>query len=97
MCGTTEAKIKSSEKAAGFSLAWLFIPVLRFYRYAISPLLGNNCRFYPSCSQYAEAALKTHGLLAGSWLTIKRVSRCHPWHEGGFDPVPGSINNPDNP
>jgi putative membrane protein insertion efficiency factor len=62
--------------------------LIRGYQLAISPLLGPRCRFYPSCSQYAMEAIETHGALRGTWLTIKRISRCHPFHEGGFDPVP---------
>jgi uncharacterized protein len=63
--------------------------LIRGYQLAISPLLGPCCRFYPSCSHYALEAIDTHGALRGTWLTIKRISRCHPFHEGGFDPVPG--------
>jgi putative membrane protein insertion efficiency factor len=67
---------------------------IRAYRYVISPLLGPTCRFYPSCSCYAEEALQRHGAMRGSYLTVRRLLRCHPWHEGGFDPVPPStINN----
>jgi putative membrane protein insertion efficiency factor len=62
--------------------------LIRGYQLAISPLFGPRCRFYPSCSQYAMEAMETHGALQGTWLTIKRISRCHPFHEGGFDPVP---------
>jgi uncharacterized protein len=61
---------------------------LRGYRYAISPLLGSNCRFYPSCSCYAEEAIERHGVLRGLSLTARRLLRCHPWHPGGYDPVP---------
>lgn len=68
--------------------ARILIAALRAYRWLISPLLGNVCRFYPSCSQYAVDAVQQHGALRGSWLACKRVSRCHPWHRGGFDPVP---------
>lgn len=64
------------------------ILLLRAYRYAVSPFLGNHCRFHPSCSEYAETAIRHHGLLRGGWLSIRRLSRCHPWHEGGVDPVP---------
>jgi putative membrane protein insertion efficiency factor len=66
----------------------LFLCFLRFYRYAISPLLGRNCRFYPSCSEYAQEAVQKYGLLRGGWLALKRLGRCHPWHPGGMDPVP---------
>ena len=61
---------------------------LRGYRYFVSPLLPPACRFYPSCSVYAEAALHEHGMLRGGWLTARRLCRCAPWHAGGFDPVP---------
>ncbi len=67
--------------------------LIRGYQLAISPLLGPRCRFYPSCSHYAIEAIETHGGLRGMWLTIKRISRCHPWHEGGFDPVPACLNH----
>ncbi len=64
------------------------IGLVRVYKYAISPLLGDNCRFYPSCSDYAVEALQRHGLLRGLGLAIRRIGRCHPWHPGGCDPVP---------
>ena len=67
--------------------------LIRGYQLAISPLLGPRCRFYPSCSHYAIEAIETHGALRGMWLTVKRISRCHPWHEGGFDPVPACLNH----
>lgn len=63
--------------------------MVRGYRTFISPLLGPTCRFYPSCSQYAEEALEVHGLLRGGWLAARRLCRCGPWHSGGYDPVPG--------
>lgn len=66
----------------------ILIALIHFYRYAISPLLGRRCRFFPSCSEYALEAVGKHGALKGSWLSCKRVCRCHPWHPGGFDPVP---------
>lgn len=63
--------------------------LVRGYQIALSPLLGKSkCRFYPCCSQYALQALEVHGALKGIWLTIKRVVRCGPWSEGGYDPVP---------
>ncbi|HEB55369.1 MAG TPA: membrane protein insertion efficiency factor YidD [Gammaproteobacteria bacterium] len=66
----------------------LVILLISAYRYIISPFLGNNCRFYPSCSEYAETAISRFGVFRGSWLTLKRLSHCHPWHAGGLDPVP---------
>jgi uncharacterized protein len=67
-----------------------FVGVIRAYQLLISPLLGPRCRFYPSCSHYGIEALQTHGLWKGSWLTLKRISRCHPGSEGGVDLVPGT-------
>lgn len=66
----------------------LLLGLLSVYRYAISPLLGRNCRFHPSCSEYAAEAVQRHGALKGGWLAFKRVGRCHPFHPGGYDPVP---------
>lgn len=66
----------------------LLLALLKVYRYAISPMLGRNCRFVPSCSEYAVEAIQRYGALRGSWLATKRVSRCHPWCDGGHDPVP---------
>ncbi len=62
--------------------------LIRLYRYALSPLLGPRCRFHPSCSEYAGEALLRHGFLAGLGLALRRLSKCHPWHPGGVDPVP---------
>jgi putative membrane protein insertion efficiency factor len=65
-----------------------FILIISLYRYAVSPFLGNNCRFHPSCSQYAQDAIALHGIFRGIYLTLRRIGKCHPWHEGGVDPVP---------
>jgi uncharacterized protein len=73
--------------AAGFVLVGL----LTAYRRFVSPLLGARCRFYPSCSAYALEAVQLHGAMKGSWLAVRRLSRCHPFHAGGIDPVPGSV------
>ena len=62
--------------------------LIRGYRYMISPMLGNHCRFYPTCSHYALDAIEHHGALKGTWLAGARLLRCHPWHPGGYDPVP---------
>ncbi|MCY4109469.1 MAG: membrane protein insertion efficiency factor YidD [Chloroflexi bacterium] len=66
----------------------LVLLTIRGYRRFISPMLGQTCRFYPSCSQYSYEAIDRHGLIAGMWLGTKRIVKCHPFHPGGFDPVP---------
>ena len=66
----------------------LLIVLLKLYKGLVSPLLPPACRFYPTCSAYAVQALERHGVLHGTWLTVKRLSRCHPFHPGGLDPVP---------
>jgi putative membrane protein insertion efficiency factor len=70
----------------------LLIALVQLYRWFLSPLLGQNCRFYPSCSCYAQEALSRHGALQGSWLAARRICRCHPWNPGGYDPVPDAMN-----
>ena len=62
------------------------------YRLLLSPLMGASCRFYPTCSTYALEAIQTHGALRGTWLALKRIFKCHPWHPGGVDPVPPARN-----
>jgi putative membrane protein insertion efficiency factor len=69
-------------------MAKVLVALIQAYRYALSPMLGRHCRFYPSCSEYAVEALQRHGALRGGWLAARRLARCHPWHPGGFDPVP---------
>jgi putative membrane protein insertion efficiency factor len=66
----------------------LLVALIQAYRYTLSPMLGRNCRFFPSCSEYAVEALRRYGAVRGTWLAARRVARCHPWHPGGFDPVP---------
>ena len=66
----------------------LLIALLRAYRFAISPLYGQVCRYHPSCSAYALEAVTEHGSIKGSWLAVKRIGRCNPWSRGGYDPVP---------
>jgi len=67
-----------------------FIWLISIYQRLISPLVGPCCRFHPTCSEYAKEALESHGLVMGTWLTIKRLSKCHPLGGSGFDPVPRS-------
>jgi putative membrane protein insertion efficiency factor len=72
-------------------LKWLSLPLIaliRIYQWVISPMIGPRCRFNPSCSQYALEAFKKHGLFKGLWLSVRRISRCHPWGGHGIDPVP---------
>ena len=71
-------------KVATFPLLLL----IRGYQLIISPLLGSNCRFMPTCSEYAMESLRSHGLINGSYLTIKRIGKCHPWGSHGYDPIP---------
>jgi len=66
----------------------LLIGLIRGYQLLLSPFIGNQCRFTPTCSQYAREAVEKHGAIKGSWMAMRRVSRCHPWHPGGHDPVP---------
>jgi putative membrane protein insertion efficiency factor len=69
-------------------MSTLLLGLIRAYQYVLRPLLGQNCRFAPSCSDYAREAVLRHGAARGSWLAVRRILRCHPYHEGGYDPVP---------
>lgn len=73
--------------AAHCALQFMFLKLIGIYRSCISPYLGNHCRFYPSCSQYAQDAIQTHHIFKAVYLIVKRILRCHPFHPGGFDPV----------
>jgi putative membrane protein insertion efficiency factor len=69
----------------------LLTALIRAYQVVLSPLLGQHCRFTPSCSHYAISAIERYGSVHGGWLAIKRIGRCHPWHPGGEDPVPDHL------
>jgi hypothetical protein len=69
-------------------LSYPFIALIKIYQFGISPMLGPKCRFTPTCSQYAVEALKKHGVIKGTWLAAKRISKCHPGGSSGYDPVP---------
>lgn len=71
-------------------MKYLLIGVLKLYRLLISPLYGNVCKYYPTCSAYALEAVTVHGALKGTWLAARRLASCHPWSLGGYDPVPGT-------
>ncbi len=66
----------------------IFLALIRFYQKQISPALGPHCRFYPTCSQYAFESISKYGALKGVWLAVRRILKCHPFHAGGYDPVP---------
>ncbi len=69
----------------------ILVSLIRVYRYAISPLMANHCRYHPSCSSYALQAIEQYGAVKGSWLAAKRLGRCHPFSDGGYDPVPNPV------
>ena len=71
-------------------MRYVLIHLLRAYRFAISPLYGQVCRYHPTCSEYALEAITRHGSVRGTWLALRRIGRCHPWALGGYDPVPGA-------
>lgn len=82
--------------AARFPVRFL-AGLISLYRRWVSPWLPPSCRFVPTCSEYARDALLTHGLFRGGWLGIRRIARCHPWHPGGYDPVPGTTDGRPGP
>jgi len=90
-CQSNPKRVGTERRQGGLPLRVLnaiFLLLIRAYQYVLSPLLPNSCRFVPTCSQYGVEALKKHGPFRGGWLTLKRISRCHPWGGSGYDPVP---------
>jgi putative membrane protein insertion efficiency factor len=71
--------------------------LIRLYQCTLSPMLGPACRYHPSCSHYALGAIERFGFMRGSWLALRRLARCHPWHAGGFDPVPDQLRPAHHP
>jgi len=69
-------------------MRYAMLSLIRLYQFLLSPWVGNHCRFHPTCSEYAKTAITRYGSIRGSWLAMKRLSHCHPWHPGGADPVP---------
>ena len=80
--------IKNQNRPSVGPVAWFFMAIVRAYKRYISPLTRPSCIYQPSCSTYALQAIERYGALKGGWLSIRRILRCHPFHEGGFDPVP---------
>ncbi|MEB8431593.1 membrane protein insertion efficiency factor YidD [Cocleimonas flava] len=69
-------------------MRWFLLKIIRGYQIFLSPVLGSSCRFEPTCSSYTHQAIDKHGAIKGTWLGLKRIGKCHPWNEGGYDPVP---------
>ena len=78
-------------KLRPYQPGWWLQRLILLYRRLLSPIMGRSCRYFPSCSEYAFESIDEHGALKGTWMGIKRVGRCHPWHDGGYDPVPRKV------
>lgn len=85
---TMGSAVRRAVGAIGRAARWPLLKLIRLYQFLLSPWVGNQCRFHPTCSHYAYEAIDRHGALAGTYLAAHRVLRCHPWCEGGLDPVP---------
>jgi len=85
------------QRLLGRLCAWPLLALIHVYRFLLSPWLGNNCRYTPSCSQYALDAIRLHGAFRGTALAVRRILRCHPWGGSGYDPVPEAKEDPVEP
>ena len=88
----TDYGLRAATSRLSNTLARVMMGLVRLYQVLLSPFLGGQCRFHPTCSNYALHALESHGPLAGAWLALKRLLKCHPFHPGGFDPPPQKEN-----
>jgi putative membrane protein insertion efficiency factor len=85
---TADAQLRIPERYTAQGMKQLLLALIDGYKLLLSPFFGSQCRFYPTCSSYAREAIDVHGTLCGSWLAVKRIVKCHPWHPGGVDLVP---------
>ncbi len=84
--------VRAGKKETGCGpIARLLLGMIKLYQLTLALFIGGRCRFYPSCSHYGLDAIRIHGAIHGTWLTLRRIGRCHPFHDGGFDPVPEGI------
>ncbi len=88
MASNSEKTEKSYYSGINRALAKIPLVIIKAYQYGISPLMGSQCRFHPTCSNYAEESYRRFGFIKGTWLTVRRLLKCHPWHKGGVDMVP---------
>jgi putative membrane protein insertion efficiency factor len=86
-----EIEVREQTAVRWLHPAWWLQRLVAGYRYAVSPLLGARCRYLPTCSEYAYEAIGEHGAVVGVWLAVRRLARCHPFHAGGYDPVPRKV------
>ena len=91
---TAASREVSGRRSAG---AWILLALVQAYQVVLGPFLGGACKFYPSCSKYAQEAIEKHGARRGAWLALRRLGRCHPFTHGGYDPVPDKPGESDEP